>query len=258
MNPINHSASRITILRDELKLSQKEFAEKIGITQGALSQLEAGKSTLSLQTIVNISQVFAIDCNWLILGDEASIKAELKRRPLDLKKGNGSDCLIPLVKEEAHAGYISQSKDDDYIHSLALYRIPGFEKGNYLMFETVGDSMLPTIHPREILITEHVEDISSIENGTLCVVISEDGIVAKRLYRHQADADFFLCKSDNPDYKTYSIELTKISEIWQIKAKINHFENHDIQYQDKRMQTIEKDLNEIKMQLGRITSGNIA
>ena len=66
----NTSTNRVTALREKLNLSQQEFADKIGITQGALSQLESGKSTLSLSTITKISQVFNVDCNWLILGIE--------------------------------------------------------------------------------------------------------------------------------------------------------------------------------------------
>lgn len=251
MNPDDDSSCRITFLRDELKLSQNDFAKKIGITQGALSQLESGKSTLSLQTIRKISTEFNVDCNWLILEEKISKLHNTKRIQSESVKTVSALGLIPLVKEEAHAGYISQSHESNYIHSLDVYKIPGFEKGDYRMFEVEGESMLPTITPREIVITEHAKALE-VENGTLCVVITDEGIVAKRLYKYKDDTTRLLFKSDNTEYKTYSMDVAKIKEVWEIKAKINHFENQTNTNHNQRIQSIEEEMEELKTQLNKM------
>lgn len=241
MTSKNSSTNRVTALREKLNLSQKEFAEKIGITQGALSQLESGKSALSLGTVTKISQVFNVDCNWLILGIEGQDDGHFHSYKKALKSP-----LIPLIKEEAHAGYITQYADEEYIQSLDVYKIPGFENGNYRLFEVEGDSMLPTVCPRETVITEQIKDISTFENGLVCVVVAQSGIVVKRLYRHESQPVSYLFKSDNPEYKTYSMSPDEIIEIWQVKAKISSIADQEAYIQSQRFQSIENEIKQLK------------
>jgi len=251
-----NTSSKITQLRKQLGLSQHEFAKRIGITQGALSQLENQKSTLSLNTIFNISAEFDIDCNWLIMGDSNTIYRNTSEHDVDIhqKRAHGADNLIPLIQEEAHAGYINQSDDVDYINALNAYRIPGFESGDYRMFEIEGDSMMPTIHPREIVVTERVEEWDKIENGTLVVLIAEDGIVAKRFYFHDEQSSYLLLKSDNPIYKTYSLSKQDVREIWEIKAKITNVLHTDLPATQARFNAIESEILELKSKMEQLSS----
>lgn len=254
MNESDNPAQRIQQLRKDLQLSQKLFAEKVNITQGALSQLESGKSTLSLPTIQKISEAFSIDCNWLVLGSgnlnsfaqqdknviTGVINKQTKNREIPLES------FIPLIDEEAHAGYLKQANDPEYISALDVYRIPGFESGSYRMFEIEGDSMLPTIYPREIVVTERIIDFECIENGTLCVAITVDGIVAKRFYCYKEEPHTYLFKSDNANYKTYSLSKEEVTEIWGIKAKITSMLQSDSTNNADRFKSIEDDILQIK------------
>lgn len=264
MNKTGTPAQRILQLRKDLALSQKLFAEKIEITQGALSQLESGKSTLSLPTIQKISQVFSIDCNWLVLGVNEDKKYEQKDKNMVTASVNSQtnnrkmplESFIPLIDQEAHAGYLKQADDPDYLSTLDVYRIPGFEAGNYRMFEIEGDSMLPTIHPREIVVTERMLDLERIENGTLCVAITEEGIVAKRFYRYKEEPENFIFKSDNPDYKTYSLMKDDVLEIWEIKAKITSVLHTDYSNNVERFESIESEITQLKNALKQVVTSS--
>ncbi|MBT0585608.1 XRE family transcriptional regulator [Alteromonas oceanisediminis] len=237
------TAQRVKHIREKLCLSQSDFAKRIGITQGALSQLESGKSQLSLPTMVKIHEEYQTDLNWLLLGEPMPSSAPEKGRP---HSKISVEMLIPLIDQEAHAGYIKQCHEPDHVSSLNVYRIPGFETGNYRMFEIEGDSMLPTIHPREIVVTEVVQDWETLENGTLCVVISEDGVVAKRLYQYKEDPDLIICKSDNTEYKTYSLALGDIKEVWAVKAKITSVLDGHHNDNSKRLESIESEIAQLK------------
>lgn len=247
--------SRIAELRTFLELSQKEFAEEIGITQGALSQLEAGKSKLSLSTIRKISLKFNVDCNWLINGTREVFLADAAPDDVYLRHFSAST-LISLVKEEAHAGYIDNCKDLDYISTLDVYRIPGFENGHYRLFEVSGDSMVPSIYPREIVVTEYLEDKRKVEYGQLCVVITSDGIVAKRLYFYEEQPDAILLKSDNPDYKTYSLGIDDVLEVWLVRAKITNVLAQPAPPEAKRIEMLESDIQMLKEQMKRFVDRN--
>lgn len=51
------------------RLSQREAAERIGITQGALSQLEAGEKLPSLPTLLGMQQAYNLASLEQIFGD---------------------------------------------------------------------------------------------------------------------------------------------------------------------------------------------
>ena len=59
---------RIRLVRKALDLNQTEFAERIGLTQTALSMIEVDKTTLTEKNIKLICAIFAIDEDWLRTG----------------------------------------------------------------------------------------------------------------------------------------------------------------------------------------------
>ncbi|MEY8330901.1 helix-turn-helix transcriptional regulator [Lachnospiraceae bacterium 48-33] len=60
--------SRIRELRKTLNLSQKDFAEKIGLKQNAISYMEKKGSTVTEQNIKTICSQFNVNENWLRTG----------------------------------------------------------------------------------------------------------------------------------------------------------------------------------------------
>lgn len=60
--------NRIRKLRKTLNLSQKEFAQKIGLKQNAISYMEKNGSTITEQNIKNICSQFSVNENWLRTG----------------------------------------------------------------------------------------------------------------------------------------------------------------------------------------------
>lgn len=60
--------NRIRELRKALNLSQKEFAEKIGLKQNAVSYMEKCGSTVTEQNIKSICSQFSVNESWLRTG----------------------------------------------------------------------------------------------------------------------------------------------------------------------------------------------
>jgi len=213
---------RILSLRKLLDLSQKDFASKISITQAALSQIESGKTTLSISTVYNLLKAFDIRPDWLLFGQGEIFS----HQRIEIAKGtppNGSPGnerhLISFVDKSAEAGYPKNCADDAFINALGVYRIPGYDEGNFRMFNINGDSMTPSLHEGEIVITQAVDKFDNLHDNRLCVVVTQDGIVAKRVY--QDKRRMLLLKSDNPKYKSYKIAYKDVIEIWEIKGKIS-------------------------------------
>lgn len=59
---------RLRELRKELKLTQAEFGEKIGLSNFAISDMEKGKTQISLRNINLICEKFRINEDWLRYG----------------------------------------------------------------------------------------------------------------------------------------------------------------------------------------------
>ena len=59
---------RIRELRKVLNLSQREFANKIGLKQNTISYMEKSGSTVTEQNIKNICSQFSVNENWLRTG----------------------------------------------------------------------------------------------------------------------------------------------------------------------------------------------
>lgn len=72
---------RIRELRKTLELSQKEFADKIGLKQNAISYMEKDGSTVTEQNIKTICSQFSVNENWLRTGDgKMFLESEKKQR----------------------------------------------------------------------------------------------------------------------------------------------------------------------------------
>lgn len=61
---------RIRQIRKENKLTQKEFAERLGIKQNTVASYEMGRIGISDSVIVSICREFNIVENWLRTGEE--------------------------------------------------------------------------------------------------------------------------------------------------------------------------------------------
>ena len=60
---------RIIKIREEKKLSQEKFAEKLGLSRNFINQVENGKKNISDRTISDICRLFNVNEGWLRTGN---------------------------------------------------------------------------------------------------------------------------------------------------------------------------------------------
>lgn len=87
---------RIKSLRRQLKMTQIEFAKRVGISQGTLSEIESGNAKPSFDVLVVLGKNFTVDLNWLIINTDQQFT--LKSDELTLLKNYRQ--LEDLAKEE--------------------------------------------------------------------------------------------------------------------------------------------------------------
>lgn len=217
----------LKFLRTELGLTQKQLAEKLGLKQAAIGAYEEERSTPPLVSLLDIAKIFKVNLDMLVSHDLSRV-SEKDRKGASASRGKEVLAItvdsnnkenVELVTQKASAGYLSGYQDVEFVKDLPKISIPVLPKNRtYRAFEIQGDSMLP-IQPGSIIFGEYLEDISSIKNGKLYILVTkQDGIVFKRIFNFADDESKVLLVSDNRLYEPYSINADDVLEIWIAKA----------------------------------------
>lgn len=176
---------RIRQLRESLGLKQKDFAEKIKITQAYLSEIEKGKKDLSVRVILAICSVFGVREEWLLQGKEP-IFEEKVISPLYIPGAAPEEFVrIRLLADRAAGGDPAAVNERDVegyvvIHKSKLRYDPKF----YTCIRMRGDSMAPRLSPGTIVCISHKEkDPERLNRRMAAIYIKEEGVMVKRLIK---------------------------------------------------------------------------
>ncbi len=217
----------LKFLRTELGLTQKQLAEKLGLKQAAIGAYEEERSTPPLVSLLDIAKIFKVNIDMLVSHDLSRV-SEKDRKSTSPSRGKEVLAItvdsnnkenVELVTQKASAGYLSGYQDVEFVKDLPKISMPVLPKNRtYRAFEIQGDSMIP-IQPGSIIFGEYLEDVSSIKNGKLYILVTkQDGIVFKRIFNFADDESKVLLVSDNRQYEPYSIDADDVLEIWVAKA----------------------------------------
>lgn len=232
--------SRIKELRVENHLSQVELAREIDLSQSILSQIENNQVSVSIDVLVRISKRFNIRSEWLIYGKQEYVK---------MLQEYG---FIPMFDSDVVAGYLKDPNNPELIHKLQHYKIPGFSKGAFRIFQLEGHSMVPTLSPDDQIVCSHIENLQDIGDGMLVVVVTDKDALVKRIYHSNDNPESYILKSDNGDFKEYHLKKEEIRELWKVEAKITKSFVDSSFAHITRVDTLEKDLLDMKGQMKSI------
>jgi transcriptional regulator with XRE-family HTH domain len=222
MNMVNKN---LKFLRLREGLTQKQFAEKLGLKQSVIGAYEEERATPPLSCLLEISDLFKVsldtfsrkDLSKLPEKEWKSYSAGKEILAITVDKDNNEN--IELVSQKASAGYLNGYQDVEYLIDLPKIGLPVLPRNvTYRAFEIKGDSMLP-IQSGSIVFGEYVEKLSAIKNGKLYIVVSQqEGIVFKRVFNFSDTDKKLLLVSDNRQYDPYPIKSEDVLEVWEVKA----------------------------------------
>jgi transcriptional regulator with XRE-family HTH domain len=217
----------LKFLRVQGGYTQKQLAEKLGLKQAAVGAYEEERSTPPVSCLMEISKIFSVSLDHLINSDLSTLpqKEWKSRQPAKGKEvlaitvdGNNRE-NVELVPQKAYAGYTAGFQDPEFVKDLPKISLPMLPKNRtHRAFEIKGESMLPIL-PGSVIFGEYVEDVDSIKNGKLYVLVTrQDGIVFKRVFSFADQKNKLLLVSDNRSYEPYAISTEDVLEIWAAKA----------------------------------------
>lgn len=121
---------RIKAFRKDKKLSQKQFATSIGVTQSGVSYMEQAGSTVSDSAIKTICSVYGLNESWLRDGTEPMCaESDMFNLEQFVRDHGGSELEVEIVK-----AYFELDKDarevaiDYFIDRLAAAKAKAAEK----------------------------------------------------------------------------------------------------------------------------------
>lgn len=73
---------RIKLIRNHFGFTQAQLAEKLGLSQNFIAQLETGKKNMSTRTVAYMCDMFNINENWFNTGEGEMFKPAIDERAL--------------------------------------------------------------------------------------------------------------------------------------------------------------------------------
>lgn len=224
---MNFFADNLKFLRNQKKLTQVDFAKKIGINRPKVGSYEEGRAEPNMETLQNISHFFKVkmddlvEVNLIENGNQPKKDISgkgLRILPIVVNESNKEK--VSLVPAKAAAGYLNGYADPEFVEQLPSFDLPLQEtqNGTYRLFQIEGDSMLP-IPSASYIIGQYVDNWQGVkDNNTYVFVTQSEGIVFKRAINKVEENQSFELHSDNKNYEPFSVKAEEILEVWEAKG----------------------------------------
>lgn len=222
--------SNIKYLRKANGLTQNELAEKIKVNRAMIGSYEEDRAQPKISVLQALSVFFKVSIDDLVNlnFENTKYKSSTNRdngdnlRILTTTVDSDNNELFTVVPQQARAGYTEGFSDPAFIEKLPVFNLPLNELSNeksYRVFQIKGDSMEP-IKTGSYIICEYVVNWTESTEGQPHIVITkDDGIVYKRILKHNERS--LLLKSDNKEYQSYTVPLNDVLEIWKALGYIS-------------------------------------
>ncbi len=142
--------------------------------------------------------------------------------------GNGYLIMyVPLIQQRAYASYMQGFSDPEYLEEMPKHSlmVTKQHRGRYVAVEVEGDSMtdgtmesIPegaTVTGREIQ-KHHWRSPFHIHRFKDYIIHHADGIIIKRIVKHDVEAGTITCHSLNADFSDFELNLNDCKEIFNI------------------------------------------
>jgi transcriptional regulator with XRE-family HTH domain len=196
----------LTRLRKDLRLTQDQMAEKLGITRSYLNRLESGKTMISDNVLLRINSLFA-----------SAPKKE-------------SGYLIPYFDIDATATPMEIFNEDTNIPSTSI-DLPGFAGCDFAI-NVSGHALYPAIESGSMIICKKITDKSIILYGEIYFIVTKDYRFVRRL-KKSSKKGYVLCAADNHNgrnssagltYESVEIPVDKIIHLYIVKGAIKRLQ----------------------------------
>ena len=244
---------RIRKLRHENKYSQVFVAEDLCISQAAYSLIENSQNGIVAEHVIRLSGLYGVTTDYILKGNKML---------LEVSPENG---FLPFIKIDAQASFVKNIDNPTQLEVQDYYRIPGnnFSSNRQKLFEVDGDSMIPTIFPRDVVICQVQENLDNLLEGTLILLITGESVLIKRFDNFDKDGNLII-SDDNPDkqQQVFTVKREQVKQVMVVSGKTTTtlVPHHHIVSQGKikmmedSIEFLKKELQKLNQKLSKLES----
>lgn len=195
---------RIKQLREEMGISQLDFAKKINLTQQSISLYEKGDREPSLDVLTSMADFFGVSLDYLLCKSD-------KRNP-DKNVSNLSDKLFPIpVLGRVPAGepLLAAENIEGYLPiDPIMYKINNPDE--YFFLKVIGESMNKLVKSGSYVLI-HKQDTA--ENGDVIVALVNGNDEATLKRYKQLNEQFVMLEpvSEDSSFEPITVDLKSIN-----------------------------------------------
>lgn len=197
-------SEKIKLARKEKRLSQKELAKKIGVSESTISKWEKGKHEPKIEQVQLMSDILDKPLAYFFSDEWINID------PIP----NDGIAYIPVIGAIACGSPILATENVERYVEMPKSTLP---KGQLVILEAQGDSMEPRIYNGDEVLVRMQE---SFENGDICAVLLDNSETAVLKKVKIIDENTIFLTSFNDKYDPIVITKNSSAKIFGKAIKI--------------------------------------
>ena len=210
-----------------LGMTQNDIADALGISVVMVNNLLNGKRNFGKQSALKWSEAFGLNPLWLITGEGNMLQCN---SDADIITPNVY--MAPLITRYAYAGVTHGWGDNEYFDTLPKYPfvVDHDPHGQYYAIEVRGDSMDDgtdrSIKEGSICLCRYIspdlyQDSTLHYNRWVFAIVTDDGILLKRIKEHDTERGTITITSNNPAYPDQCISMQHVKAIMNV-VQVSH------------------------------------
>ncbi len=218
------AAKRFKSIRDTHSLTQKQFAESLGIKNN-VADIERGRTKITGYTIAMLTKRYGINPLWLYgmsaVKEISALNIDVSPKLVTVDTEENENMVLVDVK--ASAGYPSNIQEPHWYQELPAFNfpLPQFRNASFRGFQIQGDSMFPAFKPKEWVIAKAVDNLRDVSDHKIHVVVLKDSVLIKKVVLDKNDPSNIQLISLNTLYPPIDIATSEIQEIWEVNSKLS-------------------------------------
>lgn len=212
--PAADIVDRIKYLVKLMRMTQAQFADRMGVDPAAVSRVVKGKASPNEAFINRIVVNFGVSKAWLVSGADVPFPRSAGAEAVRRAEG------APVYNIDVTAGTTPLSRMFTDERIIGRVNLPGINP-ELPIVRVSGNSMQPRLNPGCYISIRPVRPEGTISWGQIYVVVLADFRVVKYVRRHP-DPDKVILHSENPDYDDIEINRSDIEGLYLVENVINH------------------------------------
>lgn len=216
--------------RKEKGLTQQQVADMIDVSRVSYTFYEDGSRKPKFDVLIKILQILEFEIEdftsvTFVTSEPVTKNSSYIDGRRRIKSETSEGFRVPLVPIKAQAGYTKSFDQAFYLDTLEKYAIPpgiSYHGSEWRYWEIEGDSMEPTLHSRDIILTSQVNkhDWEFVRNFYIYVIVTEDRVLIKRVF--QKSPEVWVLISDNEEsHPQQLLNVDEVKELWVFRRHID-------------------------------------